>query len=437
VPPHNGVIGAIGMALIARDRMKDSAQASRFRGYDLGRVNFTTREFVCQACSNFCDMKEFNIEGQRTYWGDKCSDKFRKRARTDRQPVIEDLVEWREKLLEEVLLPARGGSRTVGIPRTMFYYDRFPFWCAYFQELGFDVVVSSPTDRKISQAGEELAIAQPCFPVKVAHGHVQDLLEKCVDYVLIPNTVNVEGPDDGLESHLCPWNQTLPFVVRAVPQLELANPKFLSPTVHFRFGPEHVEKELKEFARGLGIKPRVNAEAVRAGYAAQTTFADALQEAGKEAMARLQETDEPALVLVGRPYNIFDRSVNCDIPRKLRTLYGINVLPMEVLPLDAEDISEVNPNMYWNSGRRILSAARIVSRNPNLHLVFISNFKCGPDSYIKSFVDEAAGKPSLVLQFDGHANDAGFITRCEAYLDSKGFLRCPSSPVPTATAVEK
>jgi predicted CoA-substrate-specific enzyme activase len=436
VPPHNGVIGAIGMALIARDRMKDSGQVSRFRGYDLGRVNFTTREFVCQACSNFCDMKEFNIEGQRTYWGDKCSDKFRKRARTDRQPVIEDLIEWREKLLEEVQLPPRGGGvRTVGIPRTMFYYDRFPFWCAYFQELGFDVVVSSPTDRKISMAGEELAIAQPCFPVKVAHGHVQDLLEKCVDYVLLPNTVNVEGPDDGLESHLCPWNQTLPFVVRAVPQLELAHPKFLSPTVHFRLGHKHVEKELAEFARGLGIKPRVNALAVMAGFAAQSTFADALQQAGKEAMARLGETDEPALVLVGRPYNLFDRSVNCDIPRKLRTLYGINVLPMEVLPLDEEDISEVNPNMYWNSGRRILAAARIVGRNPNLHLVYISNFKCGPDSYIKSFVDEAAGKPSLVLQFDGHANDAGFITRCEAYLDSKGFLRCQSSPI--ATAVEK
>jgi len=434
VPPHNGVIGAIGMALIARDRMQGTGKPSRFRGYDLARVNFTTREFVCQACSNFCDMKEFNIEGQRTYWGDKCSDKFRKRARTDRQPVIEDLIEWREKLLEEVLLPTRGGSRTVGIPRTMFYFDRFPFWCAYFQELGFDVVVSSPTDRKISMAGEELAIAQPCFPVKVAHGHVQDLLEKCVDYVLIPNTVNVEGPDDGLESHLCPWNQTLPFVVRAVPQLELAHPKFLSPTVHFRLGPKHVEKALAEFARGLGIKPRVNAQAVMAGYAAQSTFTDALLEAGKEALARLRETGEPALVLVGRPYNLYDRSVNCDIPRKLRTLYGINVLPMDVLPLDEEDISEVNPNMYWNSGRRILSAAAIVRRHPNLHLVYISNFKCGPDSYIKSFVDEAAGKPSLVLQFDGHANDAGFITRCEAYLDSKGFLRCLSSPIATAAA---
>jgi predicted nucleotide-binding protein (sugar kinase/HSP70/actin superfamily) len=344
------------------------------------------------------------------------------------------LVEWREKLLEEVLLPTRGGSRTVGIPRTMFYYDRFPFWCAYFQELGFDVVVSSPTDRKISMAGEELAIAQPCFPVKVAHGHVQDLLEKCVDYVLLPNAVNVEGPDDGLESHLCPWNQTLPFVVRAVPQLEAAAAKFLSPTVHFRFGPKHVEKELAAFSRGLGIKPRVNAQAVMAGYAAHSTFTDALQQAGKEAMARLSETGEPALVLVGRPYNLFDRSVNCDIPRKLRTLYGINVLPMEVLPLDDEDISDVNPNMYWNSGRRILAAARIVQRHANLHLVYISNFKCGPDSYIKSFVDDAAGKPSLVLQFDGHANDAGFITRCEAYLDSKGFLRCHSSPIATAAA---
>jgi predicted nucleotide-binding protein (sugar kinase/HSP70/actin superfamily) len=407
--------------------MQNTGQASRFRGYDLNRVNFTTREFVCQACSNYCDMKEFNIEGQRSYWGDKCSDKFRKRARTDRRPVIEDLIEWRDKLLEETLLPPRGGRRTVGIPRTMFYYDSFPFWCAYFQELGYDVVVSSPTDRKISMAGEELAIAQPCFPVKVAHGHVQDLLEKGVDYVLMPNVVNAEAPESEIDSHLCPWNQTLPFVIRAVPQLEAAQDKFLTPTVHFRLGRKHVEKSLAAFARPLGVKSRANAEAVMAAYAAQDTVTDALLEAGGQALARLAETGEPSLLLVGRPYNLYDRGVNCDIPRKLRALYGANVLPMDVLPLDLEDISDVNSNMYWSSGRRILAAARIARRHHNMHLVYISNFKCGPDSYIKSFLDEAAGKPSLVLQFDGHSNDAGFITRCEAYLDSKGFLRCPSS----------
>ena len=201
-------------------------------------MNFTTREFVCQACSNYCDMKEFNIEGQRSYWGDKCSDKFRKRAKTDRKPVIEDLMEWREKLLEEVLnaSPRRGSRRTVGIPRAMFYFDRFPFWCAYFQELGFDVVVSPPTDRKISAAGDELAIAQPCFPVKVAHGHVQELMDKGVDYILVPNVVNCgSSRRSGLESHLCPWNQTLPFVHSRRPaDRKLANHKLLTPTVHFR-----------------------------------------------------------------------------------------------------------------------------------------------------------------------------------------------------------
>jgi predicted nucleotide-binding protein (sugar kinase/HSP70/actin superfamily) len=427
VPPHNGVIGAIGMALLARERMQGHGQPSRFRGYDLYRVNFTARDFVCKACSNYCDMKEFVIEGEKTYWGDQCSDKFRKRARSDRKPIIEDLVEYREKLLEEVLVPGKSGRPTVGIPRAMFFYDHFPFWCAYFQELGFNVVVSSLTDRKISAQGEELAIAQPCFPVQVAHGHVQELLEQGVDYILIPNAVNAEAPNSPVDSHLCPWSQTLPFVVRAVPQMEEAREKFLSPTVYFRFGRKHVEKELGEFARGLGLSRRKSNRAVLAAYAAQGAFTDTLLEAGAHALAKLQATGEPGLILVGRPYNLYDRSVNCDIPRKLRKLYGVNILPMDFLPLDLEDITDVNPNMYWNSGRRILAAACIARRHRNLDLIYISNFKCGPDSYIKSFLSDASGKPSLVLQFDGHSNDAGFITRCEAYLDSKGFLRCSST----------
>jgi predicted nucleotide-binding protein (sugar kinase/HSP70/actin superfamily) len=216
-------------------------------------------------------------------------------------------------------------------------------------------------------------------------------------------------------------------VVRAAPQFEGQQAKFLIPTVHFRYGMKHVEKELERFSRALKIPRKKNHEAVRAAYAALGAFQDALLEAGADALQRLEASKEPALVLVGRPYNLYDRSVNCDIPRKLRTLYGANVLPMDFLPLEVEDVTEVNPNMYWNSGRRILAAARIARRHSNLHLVYISNFKCGPDSYIKSFLNDASGKPSLVLQFDGHSNDAGFITRCEAYLDSKGFLRCPSS----------
>lgn len=426
VPPHNGVVGAIGAALIARDRMRESSHRSRFRGYDLGQVRFTSRDFVCRACSNYCDIKEFTIEGQRTYWGDQCSDKFRKPTHSDRKPVVVDLIEHREKLLEAPLASPVDGRPTVGIPRAMYFYDRFPFWCTYFQELGFNVVVSSPTDRRTAVAGAEMAIAQPCFPVQIAHGHVKELLQKEVDFILLPNTVNAEAAKSTTPSHLCPWNQTLPFVVRVVPEIDESHVKFLAPTVHYRYGQEFVAKELARFACELGMTARKNNLATRAAYASQQDFDQALVTMGEQALAALKNTGEPGIILIGRPYNLYDRSVNCDIPRKLRKTYGVNVIPMDFLPLDEEDITEVNDNMYWNSGRRILAAALVAGRFPNLHLIYISNFKCGPDSFIKSFLNEAACKPSLVLQFDGHSNDAGFITRCEAYLESKGVLKCPS-----------
>ncbi|MBN1942038.1 MAG: hypothetical protein JW849_01975, partial [Phycisphaerae bacterium] len=87
------------------------------------------------------------------------------------------------------------------------------------------------------------------------------------------------------------------------------------------------------------------------------------------------------------------------------------------------DVRDVNPNMYWGLGRDILAAAKIVGDHPNLHVIHITNFKCGPDSFIRHFIRTAGGKPFLSLQFDGHSNDAGMMTRCEAYLDSKGILR--------------
>ena len=430
VPPHNGVIGAIGMALIARDRMLASRQKTRFRGFNLERVQFTSRDFVCKACSNYCEMKEFLIDGEKSYWGDQCSDKFRKRSRADRQPVVDDLISFRDKALEAVHEPARPGRKTVGIPRAMFFYDRFPFWCAYLQELGFNVAISPATDSRIAAAGEELAIAQPCFPVQAAHGHVQALLQQGVDYVLAPNVVNAETKFMQTESKLCPWNLTLPFVVRAVEKIEgeLAK-KLLCPTVHFRQESEFVMKELRELARRLGCSKSANATAVERAYLAQERFGRELRIAGDAALQLLRETREPSVVLLGRPYNIYDRMVCCDIPRKLRAFYGINVIPLDFLPLDGEDVSAVNDNMFWHSGRQILAAAQFTRRVPGMHLIYISNFKCGPDSYLKSFIEDACGKPSLVLQFDGHANDAGYVTRCEAYLDSTGFLRCQSSNI--------
>ena len=161
-----------------------------------------------------------------------------------------------------------------------------------------------------------------------------------------------------------------------------------------------------------------------AAYAAQREFQEQLLDAGRAALERLEETGEPGLILLGRGYNMYDRNINCDIPRKLRNHYGANVIPLDFLVTGREPVEDLHPNMYWASGRKILEAARLAASRPNLHLIYISNFKCGPDSYIKYFTRQTAGAPLLVLQFDGHGNDAGYMTRCEAYLDSKGILRC-------------
>jgi len=469
VPPHNGVIGAIGAALLARDKMifgqgeptatadnaggngdgkKDKlgqyvavappksgydpedtsttpAKASRFRGYDLSVVNYTLREFTCRGCSNACQIQEFNVEGEKTYWGDKCSDKYRKRSKAARKPSIDDLLALRTKLLlDESDLPAvPDGAKTVGIPLSMFSYSLLPFWRTVIAKLGYKTVLSDPTNKRIVQAGLDSVVAEPCFPIIAAHGHVADLGSKDVDHILLPNIVSMETPWMHTESHLCPWHQTLPFVVRRAPRLAKLAERFWSPTVHFREGRARVASELSAFFKPLGHSKSQVAAAVTAGFAAQDAFVEKTYVAGDAALKKIIETGETAIVLVGRPYNLHDTGLNLSVGQKLRDYYGVNVIPQDFLRLDDIDVQDVNPSMYWNLGQKILAAAKFVGQHPNLHIIYITNFKCGPDSFIKHFVRRASGKPFLTLQFDSHANDAGTMTRCEAYLDSKGILR--------------
>ena len=429
VPPHNGVVGAIGMALLAMEKVSMTGKSTTFRGYSLEAVNYTIREFTCRGCSNFCEIREFNVQGERTYWGDKCSDRFRKRAKVEKQPVLPDLMALRMKLLmdgyedSEEKTAAKGNGIKIGLARSMYFFDRFPFWNTYLTELGFEVVVSDPTSKKIAEAGIDAMVAEPCFPIKVAHGHIADLIAKGVDYILQPNMLNEETDTPQVESHVCAWGQTLPFVIRRAPLFESHQDMFLIPTLHFRWGPERIKKELMDVARRFGISRRRSDAAVDQAYQAQRRFREQLKATGQEALTLLETHTERAIVLVGRPYNVNDRGINMDIPNKLRRYYGVNIIPMDMLPLEGINISDINPNMFWNYGRKILQAARVVGAHPNLHIIYITNFKCGPDSYIKHYVRDASGKPFLTLQFDEHSNDAGIMTRCEAYLDSKGFLR--------------
>lgn len=423
VPPHCGVMGAIGAALLAKLKMQQDHTLSRFHGFDLNAVQFTIRQFTCKACSNQCDMQEVMVNGQKTYWGDKCSERYRQKAKTGQRATAPDLVAlYQEQLVRDVPGPDGLGLK-IGIPRAMYFFDRFPFWRAYFAELGAELILSEPTNRQIIALGREHTIAEPCFPIMAAHGHVVDLLQKEVDYVFMPNAINAETETLQTESWYCPWGQTLPLVLKNTFYHSEWHEKILAPVVRFRDGQEAVIQALGHMAKMLGIHAERNRRAVEMAYAVQAQFWTLIKAAGHSALSQLEKGKGRAVVLIGRPYNVFDPGLNLNVPAKLRTQYGIDVIPMDFLSYEGIDVQPVHENMFWNYGRRILQAATFISRHKNLHVIYFTNFKCGPDSYIKHFMRQALGAPFLTLQFDEHGNDAGIMTRCEAYLQSKGLLQ--------------
>ncbi|HOW73697.1 MAG TPA: acyl-CoA dehydratase activase [Phycisphaerae bacterium] len=423
VPPHNAVLGAIGAALLAREKIATTGQTTRFRGFRLDEVDYAIREFTCKGCGNHCSVQEFTVQGEKTFWGDKCSDRYRKRAKSDRKPIIADLVALRKELLAaDDQGDPPGATATVGVPLAMYAYDLLPLYRRFFRDCGFRFVLSDETNRQTIRMGYDCVVAEPCFPIIVAHGHVADLVEKEVDYIWLPNILSAQTKFAARESHICPWGQTLPFIIRQAPAFKAWYGRILCPTVRMQHGPAEMHEQMVATAASLGVNRRVAEKAFSAGWAALETFRDKYLEAGREALDVLRDTGENGVVLVGRPYNLHDPGVTLATARKLRELYGVNLIPIDALPLDT-DISDVNANMYWEYGRRILAAGKLIADYPNLHMIYITNFKCGPDSFVKTFVRPASGKPFLSLQFDGHSNDAGMMTRCEAYLDSKGILR--------------
>lgn len=434
VPPHNGVIGAVGAALLAQEEMKSGSKITKFHGFDIEKVPYTIKEFTCGACSNNCDVQMFKVKDTKTYWGDKCSERYRKKVRTNRKPVIKDLFAERQKLLFGDYIPGkdnggpaspkpRQGGPTIGFPRSLYFFDRFPFFRTYFEAIGCDLAVSNETNKIIVQNGLESTVAEPCFPIQVAHGHVQDILNKDVDYIWLPNMTTAEKRSDSNRTpYLCPWGMTLPYIIRTAPDFESIKEKILYPNLTFFNGPETIESQLWGMAKKFGARRRLHKKAVKDAFAAQAGFFNKLADMGIEALKTLSDKKESGIVIVGRPYNVHDRSMNLNIPKKLRDNYGINVIPFDMVPTDEIDISDIVENMFWNYGRKIMAAARYTAKDPNLHLIYITNFKCGPDSFVKHYTNEAANKPYLTIQLDAHSNDAGVMTRVEAYLDSKGLL---------------
>ena len=309
-------------------------------------------------------------------------------------------------------------DRVIGIPRVLHFYELLPFWTAFFDELGFGVVLSETTNPRLIYRSVENVVAETCFPVKVVHGHILDLMDKGVRQIFLPSIINMprQHPDHG-ENYYCPLSQGLPYIARSAISIDPEQVRFLEPYFHFQHEPRHLLREMIRFGKELGAKPAEVEKALAAAWTAQQAFERRCRQRGREILPAL--TGDPrAVVILSRPYNGCDPGLNLGLPRKLRDM-GVLAIPQDFLDVEQSPAMPELTGMYWKSGQRILAAAELIKKYDHLHAIFITNFKCGPDSFIAHFLrHRMEAKPYLQLEVDEHSADAGVITRCEAFFDS-------------------
>lgn len=417
VPPHNEVLGAIGAAIVAGEETKGK---SKFKGFALSEANYRIESFVCQDGVNHCKVNQVWIEGEEkplTY-GDRC-DKYSGKEGRKQTKGIPNLFKERHKLLfarEKKLLRSAGdGSKRkkIGIARSLHAYELFPLWEGFFTELGYKVILSDRTNDSIIHQGIEIVVADTCFPIKVTHGHVLNLLGKNLDYIFMPSIIDFEKGDSPLKkTYNCPWSQSIPYLINATIKRENYSAEFLQPKISFR---ESTNEALKKIGKLLNESPSKIRKAIQVARKRQYQFSEELKKKGQEVLNKLGK--KKGFVIVSRPYNGCDPGLNLDIVEKMREL-GMLAIPMDFLDLDPSLISQDYPNMYWAHGQKILAAARVIKEIDNLYPIYITNFGCGPDSFISKYFAEEIGRPFLELQIDEHSAEAGIITRLEAFLDS-------------------
>lgn len=434
VPPHHDVTGAIGMALIAREHMKNQG-ASSFKGFDLSKWGYDIKSFECKGCDNICEINRVKIEGEdeSLFYGSRCEKYDVKRKRQESLSGLPDLFKEREELLlrshrayserfNEEKASGKNPRLRIGIPKIFYFHDYMPLWSTFFWELGFNVELSENTNRHIINKGVESILSESCFPHKVAHGHIKDLIEKNPDAIFLPSFINFDDAGKKTRGFACPYAQTMPYLANIAFGIKerslfssLDKVRFLEPAINMEYGEKNLLKEMRRVLSPFKISLSSIRKALGKAEKAQDDFESSVRKRGGEI---LEDLPERTIVIIGRSYNAFDSGINLEIPKKLAAL-GVFSIPMDYLPLDDINILDIWPNMYWRSGQKILKAAELTRDNPKLFPIYIGNFSCGPDSFIHRFFHEAsAGKPFLHIEIDEHSADAGVITRCEAFLDS-------------------
>jgi len=416
VPQNYNVTGAIGAALIAMERRHGDGK-SNFVGFDLVEREYEVKSFECQHCPNHCHIKKISIGGKfKSFYGGICDRYELKMGKTTDQ-ILPDLFKERADMLmsyykEDEFTP---NSPVMGIPRVLMFLEQFPLWATFFRELGVKVILSDKTNRRLIHKGLEEVLAETCYPVKIAYGHVSNLIETGVDSIFLPSIIDLEKEsDDVTRSYNCPLIQGIPFMLRPAFQDKA---RIISPSIFMAKEKENIKVAMEKIGKEFGKETGEIASAITAALKAQKEFERMRRERGQEILNTLKKDNE-AVVIIGKPYNVHDLALNLNIAKKLHHL-GILAIPYDLLPLDEVELPPHYSNLVWKNEQNLLRAAIMAKTNSSLNPIMITNYGCGPDAFFWKYLEETMGEdPYLLLEVDEHSGDAGMTTRVEAFLDT-------------------
>ena len=339
--------------------------------------------------------------------------------------------------------------KTVGVPFALMIHKFFPMANAFFRHLGYNVLLSPPTNEEIIRLSQQTAQAETCYPVKLIHGHMAWLAEQGVDYIFLPSIHTMKHETSKVEHNYgCVYMQTAPRLAARALRLEERGITLLNPVFDLDFGQEAMASAMLGLGKQLGISKVRCLPALMSGAQAVRRHTAAVEKQGRDLLASLGPEDK-VLVLITRNYGLSDPVLNMGIPRLLLER-GYKVLTLSHLPAHDLDLSADHPNLYWPFGQHILSGAKLVAHHPNLYAVYLTNHGCGPDTTLSYlFRQEMGDKPYLHIEVDEHFSPVGVITRIEAFLQSlesrpvrplpEGFrlTAVPSHPTAVATAPDR
>ena len=391
-PDIAGLMGAYGAALTAQRNWQIGEKSQALGLEELDDFSLDTKLDTCRLCQNHCQLTISSFgDGTRHVSGNRCE----RGASTEKVPRASDLpnlFDYKYKRLfgYRRLTDADATRGEIGIPRVLNMYENYPLWFTILTKLGFRVIPSGRSSHEVFEQGmESIPSENVCYPAKLAHGHIEHLLDKGIRTIFYPCVPLEAHQIQGADNHFnCPVVAFYPQVLeRNLPRLQDPSVKFMSPMLNLNDA-EKLTTRLVDVFADWSIPYDEMAAAVQAGFAEDAQVKVDVRAEGQRALAYMAEHDVKGIVLAGRPYHV-DPEVHHGIP-SLITGLGMAVLTEDSIvdPLQSVLERPIRVRDQWAYHTRLYESAAIVSRTPELHLVQLNSFGCGVDAITTDQVAE-------------------------------------------------